>query len=93
MFIEKGLPWFMNLLEQTSEDITTSDREINAKNCVGTVLAINGHRNYFSMYHARHPEGARQKLVQRNAGKTLGTQLDAQTILVSGDFWSTLKLY
>ena len=69
MFVEKGLPWFMNLLEQTTEDITSDNsKQVNAKNCVGTVLALNGHRKYFSMYHARHPEGSRQKLVERNAG-------------------------
>ncbi len=56
-------------LEQTTESDIASDRQINAKNCVGTVLALNGHRKYFCMYHARHPEGARSTLQmqQRNA--------------------------
>ena len=67
MFIEKGLPWFLDLLDQTTDEIT-ADKQINAKNCVGTVLALNGHRRYFSMYHARHSESSRQKLIQRNAG-------------------------
>ena len=66
MMIDKGMPWFKNLLEQTTEE---GERAINPKNCVGTVLALNGHRRYFCMYHARHPEGSRQRLVQRNAGK------------------------
>ena len=66
MLIDKGMPWFKSLLEQTTEE---GERAINPKNCVGTVLALNGHRRYFCMYHARHPEGSRQRLVQRNAGK------------------------
>ena len=67
MFIEKGLSWYTELLEQTTtEDITSSDKKINAKNCVGTVLTLNGHRRYFSMYHAQHPEGARQNFTQTN---------------------------
>lgn len=29
---------------------------INPKNCIGTVLSLNGFRKYFCVYHAKHPE-------------------------------------
>jgi DnaJ family protein C protein 16 len=29
---------------------------INPKNCIGTVIALNGFRKYFCVYHAKHPE-------------------------------------
>jgi len=32
---------------------------INPKNCIGTVLALNGFRKYFCVYHAKHPENGR----------------------------------
>ena len=34
--------------------------KINPKNCIGTVLSLNGHRRYFCMYHAKHPEATRR---------------------------------
>merc|ERR1712020_761679 len=69
MLIDKGMPWFKSLLEQTTEE---GERAINPKNCVGTVLALNGHRRYFCMYHARHPEGSRRKLYTANNGAAAG---------------------
>ena len=43
MFIEKGQSWFMDILQKAMYD---SDRtqNINPKNCVGTVLALNAYR-------------------------------------------------
>jgi len=71
LFIEKGLPWYTELLEQTTtEGISNSEKKINAKNCVGTVLTLNGHRRYFCMYHAQHPEGGRQNFT--NSGSAMG---------------------
>jgi len=73
MFIEKGLSWYTELLEQTTtEDISNSEKKINAKNCVGTVLTLNGHRRYFSMYHAQHPEGANTRFSHTNSGAAMG---------------------
>merc|ERR1719266_916790 len=59
MFIEKGQSWFMDILQQATDDADRT-QNINPKNCVGTVLALNGHRRYFCMYHAKHPEGQRK---------------------------------
>ena len=39
----------LGLLEQR-------DLRINPKNTVGTVLSLNGHRKYYCIYHAKHPE-------------------------------------
>lgn len=42
---------------------------ININNCVGTVLAINGHRKYFSVYHARREP---HRKVSDRAGDFIG---------------------
>lgn len=42
------------------------DLNINPKNTIGTVIALNGHRKYYCLYHAKHPEsifGVRYKTV------------------------------
>lgn len=59
MSLEKGLDWYKKLLSLTLSE--QKDLNINAKNCVGTVLSLNGHRKYFCMYHAKHPECTKGK--------------------------------
>ncbi|XP_029155802.1 dnaJ homolog subfamily C member 16 [Nylanderia fulva] len=59
MSLEKGLDWYKKLLSLTLSE--QKDLNINAKNCVGTVLSLNGHRKYFCMYHAKHPECIKNK--------------------------------
>jgi len=59
MSLEKGLDWYKKLLFLTLYD--QKELNINAKNCVGTVLSLNGHRRYFCMYHAKHPESSKNK--------------------------------
>ncbi|XP_067616103.1 dnaJ homolog subfamily C member 16 isoform X1 [Eurosta solidaginis] len=59
MLIEKGLVWYSELLKLSLNESTTLN--INPRNCVGTVIALNGHRKYFCMYHAKHPETNRDK--------------------------------
>lgn len=85
MLIEKGLSWYSELLRLSLSE--SRDLRINPRNCVGTVIALNGHRKYFCMYHAKHPEtnrGAKRmlkmtrQLVRRNddpeAGAFLGME-------------------
>ncbi|KAF2355455.1 hypothetical protein FHG87_013792 [Trinorchestia longiramus] len=36
------------------------DLKINPKNTIGTVIALNGHRKYYCLYHAKHPEDSRK---------------------------------
>lgn len=54
MLIEKGINWYSELLRLSLSE--SRDLNINPRNCIGTVLALNGHRKYFCMYHAKHPE-------------------------------------
>lgn len=54
MYIERGLKWYKELLKLSlPEDL---ELNINPRNCVGTVLSINGHRKYFCVFHAKHTE-------------------------------------
>lgn len=57
MLIEKGFSWYSELLRLSLCE--SKNLQINPRNCVGTVLALNGHRKYFCMYHAKHPESDR----------------------------------
>ncbi|XP_044754562.1 dnaJ homolog subfamily C member 16 [Coccinella septempunctata] len=54
MYIERGLSWYKELLQLALPE--DSELAINPRNCVGTVLALNGHRKYFCMFHAKHSE-------------------------------------
>lgn len=54
MYIERGLSWYKELLQLALPE--DSELVINPRNCVGTVLALNGHRKYFCMFHAKHSE-------------------------------------
>lgn len=58
MYIEKGLTWYKELLQLSLPD--ERDLNINPRNCVGTVLSLNGHRKYFCMFHAKHMEKRRK---------------------------------
>ncbi|KAG5319378.1 DJC16 protein, partial [Pseudoatta argentina] len=57
--LERGLDWYKKLLSLVLPD--QKELNINIKNCVGTVLSLNGHRKYFCMYHAKHPECTKGK--------------------------------
>lgn len=57
VLIEKGQSWYSELLRLSLSE--SRDLQINPRNCIGTVLALNGHRKYFCMYHAKHPESVR----------------------------------
>ena len=61
-----GLPWYKKILNLTLPE--PREININPKNCIGTVLSLNGHRRYFCMYHAKHPEGSRKKIYTANNG-------------------------
>ena len=58
MRLQDHLDWYRRLLlEATGE---SADKvSINVRNCIGTVLAMNGPRKYFCIYHA-HQERARR---------------------------------
>lgn len=52
--VQRGLEWFKKLLLLAFPELEERDLKINPKNVIGTVLALNGHRKYFCMYHAKH---------------------------------------
>lgn len=54
--LEYYLEWYRHLLE-LSMDFKVTLNSINNRNCVGTVLAINGYRKYYYIY---HPKRARR---------------------------------
>jgi len=54
LLLEKNLEWYRRLLIQTLAE--PRELNINPKNCIGTVLSLNGHRKYFCMYHAKYQE-------------------------------------
>lgn len=60
MLIERGLTWYKELLELSLPE--ERDLKINPRNCVGTVLSLNGHRKYFCMFHAKHTESKGKKV-------------------------------
>lgn len=70
MYIEKGLQWYKKILNLTLPE--PRDININPKNCIGTVLSLNGHRRYFCMYHAKHPEAARRHGYYAPSGAFMG---------------------
>jgi len=64
MNVDRGLVWYsrlLNLALKNIEDDEGSDPTLNSalvkpKNCIGTVISLIGHRRYFCIYHAKHPE-------------------------------------
>lgn len=57
LLIEKNLDWYRKILQQTLGE--QRELNINPKNCIGTVIALNGFRKYFCVYHAKHAESSR----------------------------------
>ncbi|XP_023241967.1 dnaJ homolog subfamily C member 16-like [Centruroides sculpturatus] len=73
LMVEKNLEWYRRLLLQTLGE--PRELNINPKNCIGTVLSLNGHRKYFCVYHAKHSEMKHCKLRNRkhkNGGEFIG---------------------
>lgn len=54
MLLEKNLDWYRKILEQALDK--KKSLFLNPKNCIGTVLSLNGFRKYFCVYHAKHTE-------------------------------------
>ncbi|GFG31560.1 hypothetical protein Cfor_00470 [Coptotermes formosanus] len=61
--LERGLDWYKCLLTLSLPE--PRELNINPRNCVGTVLSLNGHRRYFCMYHVKHPECIKGKASKR----------------------------
>lgn len=52
LLIEKNIGWYKDLLKFALNE--KRQLKINPNNCIGTVLALNGFKKYFSVYHASH---------------------------------------
>ncbi|KAJ8983813.1 hypothetical protein NQ317_008939 [Molorchus minor] len=68
MYIERGLNWYKELLQMSLPE--ERELNINPRNCVGTVLSLNGHRKYFCVFHVKHTEKKKKEPKDlRNSGK------------------------
>jgi len=89
MLTEKGLPWYSELLRLSLTE--SRDMQINPRNCIGTVIALNGHRKYFCMYHAKHPETSRGTKVSA-INQSAMRHLFKQFILANASNGQTIEL-
>nr|CAH0101702.1 unnamed protein product [Daphnia galeata] len=99
MNIDRGLQWYSRLLnlalknveEDEGTDIALDSNLVKSKNCVGTVISLNGHRRYFCIYHARHPEcvsdsgGKRMQSMARRLTKSTHSINDASASFMGFD--------
>lgn len=53
MSLDKNLEWYKTLLQDV---LGVDDLNVNKRNCIGTVLSLNGFKQYFRVYHAKHKE-------------------------------------
>lgn len=62
------------------------DLNINPKNTIGTVIALNGHRKYYCLYHAKHPESIFGTAPTPGAPETENLRRRHGHSSISGDF-------
>nr|KAG5695354.1 hypothetical protein BaRGS_006578 [Batillaria attramentaria] len=70
MRLEYYIAWYQHLLETSLSNKVTLN-SINIRNCIGTVLALNGYRKYYYIYHPRRA----QKWIcsqSRSVGQAMG---------------------
>ncbi|XP_026742846.1 dnaJ homolog subfamily C member 16 isoform X4 [Trichoplusia ni] len=67
--VERNIVWFRRVLQLS---LGGGELRLNARNCVGTVLALNPHRKYFCIYHAKHPECAKPHKRMSRMTRSLG---------------------
>ncbi len=64
MNVDRGLQWYSQLLTMALKNVDDEEglepvvdvSVVKPKNCIATVISLNGHRKYFCIYHAHHPE-------------------------------------
>ncbi|CAH0406710.1 unnamed protein product [Chilo suppressalis] len=69
LMVERNIEWFRRVLQLS---LGGGELRVNARNCVGTVLALNPHRKYFCIYHAKHPEGTKPHKRMSRMTRSLG---------------------
>lgn len=80
MYIERGLTWYKELLQLSL--FKERELNINPRNCVGTVLSLNGHRKYFCVFHAKHTESRSKAKV---GARYLSVCCHYEVIFVTGE--------
>lgn len=51
--LDKNINWYKSLLQDV---LGIDELKVNKKNCIGTVLSLNGFKRYIRVYHAKHHE-------------------------------------
>ncbi|KAL0841720.1 hypothetical protein ABMA28_013992 [Loxostege sticticalis] len=69
LMVERNIEWFRRVLQLS---LGGGELLVNARNCVGTVLALNPHRKHFCIYHAKHPECAKPHKRMSRMTRSLG---------------------
>lgn len=99
--LDKNLDWYRKLLEQV---LGCEGLIVNKRNCIGTVLSLNGFKKYFRVYHAKHHEIDYYDDETDNDGSFLGfndddpelgadgTNNDANTARPAGDVYTVDNL-
>lgn len=67
--LDKNLEWYKALLQEV---LDVEELVINKKNCIGTVLSLNGFKKYFRVYHIKHHEIDYYDNETDNSGSFLG---------------------
>ncbi|KFD54915.1 hypothetical protein M513_04097 [Trichuris suis] len=67
LMVERNIDWFRQLLELTVADTCLAN--INARNVVGTVLALNGFRQYYCIYHPKYRSSLKGYRQSKNRDK------------------------
>ncbi|XP_041977353.1 dnaJ homolog subfamily C member 16 [Aricia agestis] len=71
--VERHVCWFGRVLQACGAGAGGgAELRVNARNAVGTVLALNPHRKYFCIYHAKHPECAKPHKRMSRMTRSLG---------------------
>ncbi|XP_026329593.1 dnaJ homolog subfamily C member 16 [Hyposmocoma kahamanoa] len=76
LVVERNIEWFRRVLQLSlgarALGAGGAELKVNARNCIGTVLALNPHRKYFCIYHAKHPECAKPHKRMSRMTRSLG---------------------
>lgn len=90
MNVDRGLQWYSQLLTMALKNVDDEEglepvvdvSVVKPKNCIATVISLNGHRKYFCIYHAHHPESFTSSGGQRMQRMT--RRLTSSTTSVNG---------
>lgn len=79
--LDRNLNWYKSLLQ---EILDIEDLNVNKKNCIGTVLSLNGFKKYLRVYHVKHKERGYYEDDANNCGSFLSFNEDEEETNVDG---------